>query len=329
MTGLAASPLNGRMRLQRADSDEIGFAARRAPPALLAAVPVALLGLLPLLAPEPSALHVGASIVLVGLALGVGFAARSTRVTLLLRRRRIVGGGASLSLDGARALVLSGCVEDERPRYRLELIASGGARVTLVEDGDPARVLEDLARTLAHFELRLISGWGLPTDARSLLPAGGGEPAAPDPPDRSAHHGLSLRPFGVGRVLAAAVVSTLAVSVGLGIFLLGRLRSGQVVGPLSVALGAFAVAAMALVSAAVASERIRVSVGRQVVVERRVLFATLERRCIERAGVRAVHPVGPTGAPACHLLLVGERSLLAIPCSAESLPALQRLLGPG
>lgn len=129
-------------------------------------------GLSVLLAPGPvtaSRAAFAALLAAVAATLGVWARPRERSVRVALDAGVVEAGERSFPLTRVRAIALgSGGSTLEAapfPRYRAELLLDDGSTLVVLDDGDPSRVLRDLRSMLAHWQVPVTSGWGLPLGA--------------------------------------------------------------------------------------------------------------------------------------------------------------------
>jgi len=322
------------MVLERASADELSFCGRRRSPRPLAiaAGVFIVMALLPLLAPGPlTPLRAFGAVLLFMLSstLIARNWVRAKRVTIELRGpAQLVGAhGARRSIDQALRYALVDADDPAAPgaRYGVDLMFANGAVERLLEGPDPARVLADLQRAREFLALPVSRGWGLPL---------GAEPweLAPNA-TREGHHLVALdvscdrwprqRPAGLTVIVGAMVIGIL-----MAVMLIARVRRGNDVSVLSLALSLGTIGTLLAAGAAVGTARSRVRANGDLVVDEVTLGIPKRRRAVPRRAVLRAHQVGPSGSPTHHVLLETTQGPIAIACTGSDALRLQQALSP-
>jgi hypothetical protein len=310
------------MSLVAATADRLEFRIRRAPrPLALTGSLFVVLALLPLFAPGPLS---GARVVMSAL-LGAGAALllvssrpRAERVFIDLAEQTVSVTGAQRAFGDAVALELGSGSDKHAPalRYRVLLKFGDGTRVTLLESDEPISVLRDLERTVRRLPLPVLAGWGLPEAARpwelGSPPAGAPKPAA------SETFVIEQVEASQGSSAWTVIVGGLAVGALMAVMMMARLERGQQISPLSWALSIGTIAIVVGVGIRIASQRVRVSVGADLCIERAVLGLRIARRCIPLSAIRAAHAVGPEPSEPRHVLLETSEGPVSFACAGRT-----------
>jgi hypothetical protein len=319
------------MRLTGADAHHLEFRApARAGSLAFIGVAMCLLGLLSLLAPTaPTFTHMATTAVLLLFGVGlVRIASRPRRrATIHLETRALEISGGPVPLDAEPRLRLTGHIGDVerlKPAYCVDLV-QGGESWQLLEDPDPAHVLEDVRGVLARFPIPVEAGWGLPSWA---VAARGDDDAAgvTVSPARSSGE-LFGDGYGYNHRAAGWTVAGTGTVIGLMMArsVITRVSEGQPANAVSYALPVIVVLAILVMAAVILTSRASLRViGGQLVWQRSVLGIPLRRVPIPADGLRFMMPVGPVPGHSLHVLLDRGDTLLSLPCPAGDAEARSR-----
>jgi|SoiMethySBSTD1v2_1073268.scaffolds.fasta_scaffold02412_5 hypothetical protein len=297
-------------------------------PPVLVAIAFCAAAILPLAVPEHSGTgHYASSALLV--AIGVALAhtsLRQQRRTISFVDRSFKSDDRVLPLGEAREIALTGSDPDGlEPVYRAELVFEGGHRELLLEDDQPARVLQDLAALLANLRLPVRSGWSLPQGVRPWE-----SPVMSNNSKQISE--VKTRMFSVAappaqrRPAIALMVGALALGTVQAILVVPEIQRTSEISPFSVGLAVTSVLTVFLLGTMVLSQRLVVNVGRRVAVELKLLGVGLRTLAAAPAPVRGAWAVSPGGRSPRHVLIATEGGLLSVPCEGDDATALARRL---
>lgn len=206
-----------------------------------------------------------------------------------------------------------------RPSFAAVVVSAENVRHPIYESGDPNDLLRWARRLDEVLPVRV--GWvaGQPRMLEWLQSgAGVGDPVAQAETIHGASHG------GQRRVSQLLFGITAALGVAWGLFLTGsEVRPA----PLSVALALGTLAFVLLTAALVATDFVTISVGKDVVVERRRLGLVLRRLAVPRTEVLRAEALTADGHSPV-LLLVTERDVWSVPLAQPAATQAARALGP-
>jgi hypothetical protein len=323
------------MVLERASADELSFCGRRRSPRPLAIAGAVfgIMALLPLLAPGPLTLLRTFGAILI-FTLSSTFVARSwartKRVTVELSgRRELVGAsGAHRSIDQALRYALVDADDPAAPgaRYGVDLMFANGAVERLLEGPEPGRVLADLQRAREFLSLPVSRGWGLPLGAEPWeLPA----PKAMRDETRLGALDVSCDRWPGQRAAGlTVVVGALVIGILMAVMLIARVRRGNDVSALSLALSLGTIGTLLTAGAAVGTARSRVRANGQILVDEVTLGVAKRRIAVPRSAVVRAYQIGPTATPTHHVLLETTHGPLAIACTGADASRLEAALSP-
>lgn len=315
------------MRLVTASPELLEFERRRWPRApALVGVAFAVLAVLPWVADGPPTAErtLTSALFACGAAfLTRGLWSRPDAVRVRLTEGALEAAGERLPLAEARALRLTGVAETEvsgADRYRITLVLADGRLLTLVEEDDPARALEQLRRVRAPLPLPVEPGWGLPPGAKpwestSLEPATAGFDAVARAPVFRSQRDVANVAYG-----GAVVVGALQLWL-----LRGRLASGFTT-PLSWILPLLFVVAILVVAELLRTDRLELRLGPRCTLRRRALGVTWRETSHEPRDLLGAWCVGPGETGPTHLLLATRGGLSAHRCAGEPAVALADLI---
>ncbi len=297
-------------------------------PPVLVAIAFCLAAILPLIVPEASGTaHYASSALLV--AIGVALAhtsLRQPRRTISFVDRSFKSDDRVLGLGEAREIALTGSNgESLEPVYRAELVFEGGHRELLLEDEQPARVLQDLAAVLPRLRLPVRSGWSLPEGIRPWELQGISS-ASPRVTEAKTQVFLVEAPPAQRRPAYALMIGALALGSVQAILVAPGMQRASELSPISLGLAVTSVLTVFLLGTMVLSQRLVVNVGARVAVELKLLGVGLRTLATAPAPVRDAWAVSPGGRTPRHVLIATDGGLLSVACEGDDARALARRL---
>lgn len=276
----------------------------------------ALFAFTPLLAPGPvTAARAAFAVALGAVAVGLTLLAwpRERNLRVALDSGVIDADDRSVPTRRARGVVLSsgGSTLEAAPfaRYRVELVLDGGDRLLLLEDSDPARVLADLRRTLAHWSLPVTSGWGLAPGAEPWRARAANVAGAPATPVAERARPAESELGGGICVLGGAVVVGTAMALMHGT----RIARGEPSAVLSYVLSGLLLGFIVVLGAFLVSDRVTARLEASgLVIERRALGISWSRRAVPAERLSAVYAVGLVPGEPRHLLIETADELFSV-----------------
>jgi hypothetical protein len=235
---------------------------------------------------------------------------------------KILIDGKSASKADAELALETGqlAVGTPRSRYRVCLRLPSAAPVVLLEGRAPDRVLTDLRHVVRELDLRVVSGWGLPSAAEPWKVSQSDR----SPPERM----LALQPYQRQRRVSFTVaLGTIGMAVAMALMVSARLDRGQTVGNGSYTLGALTLLIALMIAVGVGSDRRVATLGSfGVEIERRMFGVRLSRRTIDARGWVGAYRVHTSEEELVHLLLDFGDRVVSVPCAGESEEAVAALL---
>ncbi len=259
----------------------------------------------------------------------IGFSwPRGRRLRLMRGARELHGAGNPIALGDIQELELVGQVRgQEQPElsYQVLLRARPGRAVLLLAGPDPAKVLKDLGVIATACDAPIRLGWGLSPGA---APWSAATPASSPPVITEAktlileEHSPPL-PGGITILVGGALVGAMW-----SVDLYRRAQTGLPLSDLSMGLALFFSLLLVSLGGTLVTMRASLSIGQEVIFERRVLGLRRRRFCIDRDQIHAAFAVGPSGEEPWHIVLETSRGPFSVavrPSSAdEVLQALRR-----
>ncbi|MBX3181557.1 MAG: hypothetical protein KIT72_13200 [Polyangiaceae bacterium] len=265
----------------------------------------------------------------------IGFSwPRGRRLRLIRGARELHGAGNPIAQADVQELELTGLVlGEEQPElaYQVVLRARPGRTLVLLSGADPAKVLTDLGVIAAAWDVPIRLGWGLGPGATPWLEAA--PPSPPSPPNEAAlvtqtktllleEHSPPL-PGGITILVGGALVGAMW-----SVDLYRRSQTGLPLSDLSMGLPICFSLLLVVLGGVLVTMRASLSIGQEVIFERRVLGLRRRRFCLDRDQIRAAFAVGPSGEEPWHIVLETTRGPFSVavrPGSAnEVLQALRR-----
>ncbi|HEV8244971.1 MAG TPA: hypothetical protein VGP93_04355 [Polyangiaceae bacterium] len=282
---------------------------RPAQPALLAALPLGLLAIVPFLAPEPLTLwRVLSAAAIIAALLLLLLRARPQRRRALLKHT-----GNELRVGQQQhevlGLALSGVREDwpsAAPAFRA-LLLTPQQPVVLLHGPDPALVLTQAVELAGWLKVSLQPGWGLGQEAFAAPPSGrqgGSSQVVVRSEVRPSQTAIGFTALG----------STVFILVFVAMLMTARAQRGQPIMALSFVLPALTVAYGLVVTCLLLGASSSVEIGREAVTYALVLFGKpMRRQRVELDELIAAYAVTPGSGQPTHVLLRTRAGWVAFP----------------
>jgi hypothetical protein len=302
------------MRLRATEPDRLRFfSSARGGSLVFIGVAIALIGSIALFAPGPMTVMRAATAFAFAVLSGsliVPSVRASQAAELDVSRRDLVYGARRVPLGKTPRLRLSGQVGDVRrlrPAYGASLVVDGES-FQLLDDVDPAAVLEGVRAIVRVLPMEVEPAWGLPAEAIAEQ-----RPAVP----AASRGDLVLSgPLGANRREAGWTVAAVGALIA---FMMARSIYVRVTGGTPATLVGYlapiaVTCSIGLTAALVLTSRTTIRLDGRLGWERSALGISFRRRSIPISELRGIHSVGPVPEQKLHVLFDCGREVVSLPC---------------